>query len=125
MLDKSKTFTSFSTDDIDEAKEFYGEKLGLEIEMDMDGAVVFKTGGDTKFMVYEKDDHQAANYTVLNFEVEDIKEQVRKLNEEGIVMEQYEFMRTDELGIAPAGDVDSKMAWFVDPAGNIVGLIEN
>lgn len=122
MLANFKTFTSFSAPRLDLIEEFYNGKLGLEVSKDVMGVLMFKTGGDTKFMVYEKPTHTAAEYTVLNFEVDDIEKAVSELNKKGIMMEQYPEMGTDENGIAGAGNGDSKMAWFKDPAGNIVSL---
>jgi catechol 2,3-dioxygenase-like lactoylglutathione lyase family enzyme len=123
MLKNSKTYTSFSAPDLAVIKDFYTNKLGLEANEDVDGVLMFKTAVETKFMIYVKDNHVPATYTVLNFEVEDIEMAVADLNEKGVEMEKYPEMGTDEKGIADAG-TNSKMAWFKDPAGNILGLIE-
>lgn len=121
MLTGHKSFGSFSTDDLDKAKDFYHNKLGLEISVDIDGAVRFETAGGG-FMVYYKPDHTPANFTVLNFEVENLREMVEKFKSAGIQMEQYPEMGTDENGIS--SNEESTMAWFKDPAGNIIGLLE-
>jgi len=123
MLKDSKTFTSFSVDDLDAAKDFYHKKLGLTLLDEFDGGLRFQTGGDTSFMVYIREKHVPALYTVLNFEVDDIEKKIGELNDQEIMMEQYPEMGTDELGISTQGD-DTKMAWFKDPAGNILSLMQ-
>jgi len=119
MLKESKTYTSFSVKDINSVKDFYINKLGLIVSNTMeDYALGFKTGGDTSFFVYPKNDHVPATYTVLNFVVEDLDKCVDELMENGVQMEQYPDMKTNQKGIAETGG--GRMAWFKDPAGNIL-----
>ncbi len=128
LLKDSQAFSGFSVDNIDEAQEFYGETLGLDIKEDntMGHIVLQLTGGNNVF-IYPKDDHEPATFTVLNFPVDDIDEAVDDLTELGITFEQYPDLNTDEKGISrgdggasgPAG-----IAWFTDPAGNILSIIQ-
>lgn len=121
MLSKSNVFASFSSNDLKAAKEFYTTKLGLEVlEFQEEGMLVLKAG-DTKFMVYHKPNHTPAIFTVLNFEVDDIKQSVSELKEKGVKFEIYEGFNQDENGIAEMGG--PLMAWFLDPAGNIISII--
>ena len=127
MFSKFKTYTSFSAPDIAAIKEFYTQKLGLSIVQDMgDNGVSFQTGGDTSFLVYIKPNHVAAEFTVLNFMVDDIEASVDELISKGVTMEQYDFpgLKTNEKGIADqmGGDENGRMAWFKDPAGNIISV---
>jgi catechol 2,3-dioxygenase-like lactoylglutathione lyase family enzyme len=125
MLKDNRTFSSFSTDDIPRAKQFYSETLGVEVEEQMGGLALHFGGGADTF-VYPKDDHVPATFTVLNFLVDDIEAAVDRLTAAGIAFEQYEGeLQTDEKGIArpPGGDGPS-IAWFKDPAGNILSVIQ-
>jgi predicted enzyme related to lactoylglutathione lyase len=131
MLKTSKAFSSFSVDDIKAAKEFYGEILGLDVSEDpvMPDLLNIKLATGGIVMVYPKGPgHSPASYTILNFPVEDIDEAVDKLKKKGVEFEQYnnEYMKTDEKGIVrddgshgPIG-----MAWFKDPAGNILAVLQ-
>jgi len=126
MFNQFKTYSSFSAADIPAIKEFYNQKLGLEILVDMgEGGAVFKTF-DGSFMVYIKPNHVPAEFTVLNFVTDDIEAAVKELNSKGIKMEQYNYpeLKTNEMGIAEGmgKDQNSKMAWFKDPAGNIISV---
>lgn len=127
MLENTKAFGSFSTNDLEKAKEFYGKTLGLEVKDEMDGQILslqFKDGNI--IMIYPKKDHIPAAYTVLNFSVDDINKTVNEFNKRGIFMEKYdnETIKTNERGIAANGNGPS-IAWFKDPAGNILSLIED
>lgn len=130
MLKDAKSFGSFSTNDIDKAKKFYSEVLGLEVEQDeqMGNILKVKTG-DGHFMVYPKPDHTPATFTVYNFLVNDIDEAVTGLKEKGVPFESYdsEYMKTDENDImrGGGGEKGPNIAWFKDPAGNILSLIED
>ena len=122
MLKDSKAFSGFSTDDIDAAKDFYGETLGIEITEEPAGLGLNLTGGGSVF-VYPKDDHSPADFTVLNFPVDDIEKAVDGLAERGVSFEKYEGFDHDERGIAhPAPG--PRIAWFKDPAGNVLSVIE-
>lgn len=124
MLKESKAFSSFSSNDIPAAKRFYGETLGLDVTEEMGGLGLHLLGGGEVF-VYPKDDHAPATFTVLNFPVDDIDEAVDKLTEAGVRFEQYEGeLQTDERGIARGGDGGPNIAWFKDPAGNILSVLQ-
>ena len=121
MLKESKAFSGFSTDDIETAKEFYGETLGVEITEDEAGLGLNLAGGGSVF-VYPKDDHAPADFTVLNFPVGDLDEVVDALSERGVSFERYEGFEQDERGIAhPAPG--PRIAWFKDPAGNVLSCL--
>jgi len=122
MFKDTKAFSTFSVDDVPRAKQFYGETLGLNVSEEMDGLGLHLGGGGEVF-VYPKDDHTPATFTVLNFPVDDIDEAVEKLTKAGVRFEQYEGeLETDEKGIFRGeGPI---IAWFKDPAGNILSVIE-
>jgi len=120
-MKKNKTFTSFSVNDLEQAKDFYSSKLDLKLEtLDPSDALMIETGGDTRFMVYKKDDHEPSGYTVLNFDVDDIESTVDSLAGKGVKFEPVEG--TNEKGIAEKGSV--RCAWLKDPAGNWLGLFQ-
>jgi predicted enzyme related to lactoylglutathione lyase len=123
MLSDKRTFSSFSADDIPRAKQFYADTLGLNVEDEMGGLHLHLGGGADTF-VYPKDDHVPATFTVLNFLVEDIDEAVDRLAGAGIRFEQYEGeIQTDQKGIARSPEGGPAIAWFKDPAGNILSVI--
>lgn len=129
MLKQAKAFSSFSVDNIDKAREFYAEVLALEVDnvdMDSGGAVYpllsVHIDGDTTVMLYPKPDHTPATFTVLNFRVENIDATVDALITKGIRFEQYGGdIATDAKGICRNGPL---IAWFRDPAGNILSLLQ-
>jgi len=125
MLTKSKAFSSFSVDDLQKAKVFYQETLGLNVVDNPMGLIEIHLEGDNKILVYPKPDHLAATFTVLNFQVKNITETVDDLTTRGVSFEQYAGqIQTDEKGISrqPGGP---SIAWFKDPAGNIFSVIED
>jgi catechol 2,3-dioxygenase-like lactoylglutathione lyase family enzyme len=119
MLTDSKAFSGFSTDDIPAAKRFYGDTLGLRVE-EQHGMLHLHLAGDKDVLIYPKPDHQAATYTVLNFPVDDIESTVAALHGRGVRFEQYGT--TDDQGIHRAGG--PLIAWFKDPAGNILSILQ-
>lgn len=122
MLTNNQTFTSFSVNDAARARAFYGDTLGLTVGY-MQGVLQVQTGDGHDVMVYPKEDHQPATYTVLNFQVKDIEKAVDDLNAKGVKMEQYSGdIQTDEKGINRGAM--GAIAWFKDPAGNILSLVE-
>jgi catechol 2,3-dioxygenase-like lactoylglutathione lyase family enzyme len=122
MLGASEAFSGFSVDDLDVARRFYGETLGVELGDDSMGLSLKLGGGGTVF-VYPKRDHEAASFTVLNFPVEDIEGAVDELAGRGVEFLRYDGFDQDERGIAqPMGG--PRIAWFTDPAGNVLSLIE-
>ena len=122
----SGAFSSFSVDDLDSAKQFYGATLGLDVEETEEGLEIGVEDEVTIF-VYPKDDHEAATFTVLNFRVEDIDAAVDELTDRGITFESYKGeMKTDEKGIFRGAETEKgpNIAWFKDPAGNFLSVIE-
>ncbi len=127
MLHDTYTFNSFSTNDLEASKTFYAETLGLEVMANQMGILEIEAAGGNKFIIYPKENHQPATFTVLNFEVKHIESKVDGLISKGIVFEQYpEPMKTDKKGICWSSDKNTgpNIAWFKEPAGNILALIE-
>jgi catechol 2,3-dioxygenase-like lactoylglutathione lyase family enzyme len=124
MFKPKAAFSGFSVDDLPKAKKFYNETLGFEISEDMGLNISLPGGG--KVFIYPKDNHQTATYTVLNLVVSDINEAVEALSKSGVKFERYEGMHQDEKGIArpPKPEYGPPIAWFKDPAGNILSVIE-
>ena len=124
MLKVRSAFASFSTNDIDAAKEFYGNKLGLDVRDSQMGMLEVVLGADQHVTIYPKPNHEPASFTVLNFIVHDIAAAVGDLKGAGISMERYDGMQQDEMGIArdPQGPA---IAWFRDNATNILSVIED
>ncbi len=124
MLKDSKAFSTFSVNDVPGAKRFYGKTLGLDVEDVMGGLALHLTGGGEVFL-YPKDDHAPATFTVLNFPVADVDAAVDRLTDAGVRFEQYEGeLKTDEKGIFRSTGDAPTIAWFKDPAGNILSVIE-
>jgi catechol 2,3-dioxygenase-like lactoylglutathione lyase family enzyme len=125
MFEKSKAYSGFAVSDIGKTKQFYGETLGLKInELDVGAPqplLELHPGGDRPVLIYEKSDLTPANYTILNFPVEDVEATVDELASRGVRFERYDGFDQDEKGIdrnGPAGGI----AWFKDPAGNILAV---
>lgn len=127
MLKDSKAFSSFSVDDIEKAKDFYQNTLGLEVKTINVGIDMLEihTTGNNPIMVYPKDDHKPATFTVLNFPVDDLEKAVDELIARGVTFEQYDWgdMKTDEKGIMRGNGYGPDIAWLSDPAGNIIGVM--
>ena len=122
MFTDRRAFSGFSTDDIPRAKQYYAETLGLDVTED-NGMLSLKFPGGHTVLIYPKDDHQAATFTVLNIEVDDIDDAVDKLTATGVAMEHYgEGFGQDDRGIAR--EIGPPIAWFRDPAGNILSVIK-
>jgi len=124
MLNTKKAFSSFSVNDIQKAKEFYGKTLGFEISTGPEGTLVFPIGGDAKALMYPKPNHQPATFTVLNFPVDNVEKAVDELTQRGVRFEIYNEsdLKTDSRGIFRGRG--PKIAWFKDPAGNILSVLE-
>jgi catechol 2,3-dioxygenase-like lactoylglutathione lyase family enzyme len=123
MFESTKAFSGFSVDDISQAKRFYAETLGLDVTEE-NGMLTLHIAGDRPTLVYPKDDHEPASFTILNFPVEDIEAAVDALTERGVSFERYEGsdLETDERGVFRGGG--PPIAWFKDPAGNVLSVIQ-
>ena len=121
MLGDSKAFSGFAVDDLGRAKAFYEDTLGLKTSEE-NGLMTLQLAGDRPTLVYPKPDHEPASYTVLNFPVEDIDAAVGALMERGVAFEIYEGSGQDEKGIMRT--YGPPIAWFRDPAGNILSVIQ-
>lgn len=120
-------FSSYSVDNIKNAKEFYGDTLGIEVD-ETDEGLELNIDDSGSVFLYPKEDHEPATFTVLNFAVDDIDDAVDELTSRGITFESYEGeMKTDEKGIFRGADNDAgpNIAWFKDPAGNFLSVIES
>jgi catechol 2,3-dioxygenase-like lactoylglutathione lyase family enzyme len=123
VLADSPAFSGFSVNDLAAARRFYEETLGLRTsDAGMDGLLNLHVGGGREVLVYAKDDHTPATYTVLNFPVPDVEKAVDDLVSRGVRFEHYENPPTDGKGIMRAGG--PLIAWFTDPAGNIFSVIQ-
>ncbi len=120
MVDDSRAFSSYSVNDVAAAKAFYEGTLGLTVEEQPEGLGLNLSTGGSVFL-YPKDDHQPATFTVLNFVVDDIEAAVDELTGKGVVMERYDGFAQDERGIASG---DPRIAWFTDPAGNVLSVLQ-
>jgi predicted enzyme related to lactoylglutathione lyase len=124
MFANTKATNSFAVDDLARAREFYGETLGLGTTMLSEefGVMSIQLAGGRDTLVYAKPDFEPATYTVLNFEVDDVESAVDELAGRGIELERYEGFEQDEKGIAQGPG--PHIAWFKDPAGNILAVME-
>jgi catechol 2,3-dioxygenase-like lactoylglutathione lyase family enzyme len=124
MLADSQAFSGFAVPDIEAARRFYGDTLGLRVEVnqEMGGMLTLHLGGGTDVMVYPKPDHTPATYTVLNFPVGDVDRAVDELAAKGVQFERYDGFDQDEKGIARG--MGPAIAWFTDPAGNVLSVLE-
>jgi catechol 2,3-dioxygenase-like lactoylglutathione lyase family enzyme len=123
MFENTKAFSGFSVDDVPRAKQFYGETLGLRVS-EQDDILFLHIAGDRDTLIYPKDDHTPASFTILNFPVDDIEGAVDALAERGVSFERYAGtdLETDEKGIFRGGG--PLIAWFKDPAGNVLSVIQ-
>lgn len=129
MLEMRSMFSGFSVDNINDAKNFYTKVLGLTLESEEMG-LQLKAPDGTMLFIYPKNDHEPATFTVLNFAVDDIDDAVDELTKQGVKFEHYDDLdgtpiEQDEKGILRSyGDDDGPdIAWFKDPAGNILSVI--
>ncbi len=122
MLADSHGFSGFSTNDIAAAKRFYAETLGLEV-IDADGALNLHLAGGGRVVIYPKPNHEPASFTVLNVPVPDVAQSVDALTAAGIQFERYDGLDQDERGIMRGRG--PTIAWFTDPAGNILSVLED
>jgi len=124
MFADTKAYSGFAVDDLQKAREFYGETLGLRTDVldEENGLMVLHLAGDRDTLVYVKPDFTPATYTILNFQVDDIEAAVDELTSRGVRFERYDGFDQDEKGIARGQGPD--IAWFTDPAGNILSVLK-
>ena len=124
MLRDTEAFSGFSVDDVARAREFYAETLGLDVTEE-DGMLTLRLGGGGRVLLYPKPDHAPATFTVLNFPVPDIDAAVDWLTGRGVRFERYEGteIETDERGVFRGGG--PFIAWFTDPAGNVLSVLQD
>jgi predicted enzyme related to lactoylglutathione lyase len=124
MFKDTKGFSGFSVDDVQKAKRFYGQTLGLQVS-ESDGMLELHVAGGSKVLVYPKADHIPATFTILNFPVENLEQAMDTLTKRGVRFEIYKEgnVKTDEKGVCIT-DKGPKIAWFKDPAGNVLSVLE-
>jgi catechol 2,3-dioxygenase-like lactoylglutathione lyase family enzyme len=126
ILKDAKAFSSFSVDNIQKAKEFYGHILGLEVSESYGGRLLdIHIDGRNNILIYPKPNHTPATFTILNFLVENLEKVIDDLTKRGVHFEIYneDNIKTDEKGIS-LSDEGPKIAWFKDPAGNVLSVLE-
>ncbi|MCI0647756.1 MAG: VOC family protein [Chloroflexi bacterium] len=123
MFKDTKAFSGFSVDDLQKAKEFYSQTLGLEVS-EMNGLLELHLGSGARVLIYPKPNHIPATFTILNFPVDDVEQAVEELTRRGVRFEHYDEaeLKTDEKGIFRGGG--PLIAWFTDPASNILSVLE-
>ena len=123
MIKNAKAYSGFSVDDIPAAREFYGTTLGLEVA-DVEDMLDVTLGSGAHVLIYPKPNHEPATYTILNFPVDDVDAAVDDLMSRGVAFESYDApdLKTDEKGIFRGQG--PTIAWFRDPAGNILSVLE-
>jgi catechol 2,3-dioxygenase-like lactoylglutathione lyase family enzyme len=120
MLRNSRAFSGFSSDDLAKAKSFYGDTLGLDVS-EAHGILTLNLAGGANVIIYPKPNHEPASFTVLNFPVDDIEAAVDELTAAGVEFERYPGLDQDERAINR--DQGPPIAWFKDPAGNILSIL--
>ncbi|MDP9467493.1 MAG: VOC family protein, partial [Chloroflexota bacterium] len=126
MFRDTPAFSGFSVDDIGKAKEFYGQTLGLDATQDQEmGFITLKIAGGARVMIYPKENHEPATFTIMNFPVADIERAVDGLAAKGVHFERYEMPGLDVDGRGIYKDeYGPRIAWFKDPAGNVLSVLE-
>jgi len=124
LFKEARSFSSFSVNDLQRAKEFYSQTLGLDVSETAEGLELHTC--NTTVFLYPQPNHTPASFTVLNFHVDDIDAAVDELNGLGVTLEHYELpdIKTDERGIARGPEGPAAIAWFKDPAGNILSVLQ-
>jgi catechol 2,3-dioxygenase-like lactoylglutathione lyase family enzyme len=122
MFENTKAFSGFAVDDLEKARAFYADTLGVRVTDENDLLTLHLAGGERPTLIYPKPDFQPATYTILNFQVDDVDAAVDELNSRGVEFERYEGFGQDEKGIAR--DAGPPIAWFKDPAGNILAVLQ-
>jgi predicted enzyme related to lactoylglutathione lyase len=125
MFADTNAYSGFAVDDLERAREFYGETLGVRTSVvsEEGGLISLDLAGDRSTLVYEKPDFTPATYTILNFPVDDIDQAVDELTARGVSFERYDGFEQDEKGIVRAGE-GPQIAWFKDPAGNVLSVLQ-
>ena len=126
MFRDTHAFSGFSVDDVQKAKRFYGQTLGLEVSEvpEMEDLLELHLGGGARVLIYPRPDHKPATFTILNFPVDDVDKAVDELSRRGVRFERYDAdIKTDAKGIS-RGNGGPTIAWFKDPAGNILSVLE-
>jgi catechol 2,3-dioxygenase-like lactoylglutathione lyase family enzyme len=122
-IDTTKAYSSFATKDVDAARHFYGDTLGIDAHSLYDGQLLeLKLRDGVRVLIYPKDDFKPATYTVLNFPVGNIDQAVDELTRQGVTFDQYEGFNQDAKGIARSDGNGPDIAWFKDPDGNILAV---
>jgi catechol 2,3-dioxygenase-like lactoylglutathione lyase family enzyme len=121
MFTNVKAFSGFAVDDLQKAKRFYSETLGLRVSEEY-GLLTLHIAGDRDILVYPKPDHTPASFTILNFPVDDVEQAVDELATRGLRFERYDGFEQDEKGISRGEG--PPIAWFTDPAGNILSVLQ-
>jgi catechol 2,3-dioxygenase-like lactoylglutathione lyase family enzyme len=126
MLNDAKAFSSVSVNDLSAAKSFYSEVLGLKVDEMAEGLSLQLAGGGAVFL-YPKPNHEPATFTVLNFQVDDVDQAVAELKKRGVQFEHYDMpdLKTDDQGISRGDNRGPTIAWFKDPAGNILSVVHD
>ena len=128
-FEDKKAYSGFAVPDLAKAREFYAGTLGLQVNDLAEGVLmqIDLNGGERPTLVYAKPDHEPANYTILNFPVSDVDAAVDELTGKGVEFERYDGFDQDEKGIAdpPEPGAGPRIAWFKDPAGNILSVHED
>jgi predicted enzyme related to lactoylglutathione lyase len=124
MLPTANAYSSFAAKDIGAEKQFYSEKLGLDVKDLYEGQLLeLRFGDDRRVLIYDKPDFTPATYTVLNFPVPDVDAAVEDLTRSGVEMARFDGFEQDDKGIArPGPEGGPTIAWFRDPAGNIIAV---
>jgi catechol 2,3-dioxygenase-like lactoylglutathione lyase family enzyme len=123
MFADTKAFSGFSVDDLEKARQFYGETLGISTSVQY-GLLTLHLAGGRDTLVYPKPGHNPADYTILNFRVDDIGKAVDELTARGVRFERYDGLDQDEKAISRGGP-GPYIAWFKDPAGNILAVLQD
>jgi catechol 2,3-dioxygenase-like lactoylglutathione lyase family enzyme len=121
MFANTKAFSGFAVEDLEQARDFYGQTLGLRTS-EQNGLLTLHLAGDRDTLVYPKPGHVPAGYTILNFPVDDIDEAVDALAARGVRFERYEGLDQDEKGISRGRG--PSIAWFTDPSGNVLSVLQ-
>ena len=121
MFKDTEAFSGFAVDDIEAAKKFYGETLGIDVEEE-NGLLTLNIAGDRPTLIYPRPNHTPADYTILNFPVDDVGAAVDELSGRGVEFLRYEGFDQDEKGVMRGHGPD--IAWFADPAGNVLSVIK-